>query len=126
MNFGDLVKELRIAQKKTLRQFCLEHDHDPSNWSKMERSVKLPPREEKTLERWARQLGLKPGTEAWQDFMDRAAIAGGRIPHELLSDEKIIEKLPVFFRTIRGAELNEKELNNLIKKIKKVHQSDES
>lgn len=37
MTFGNLVKDLRIAQKKTLRQFCLDHGHDPSNWSKLER-----------------------------------------------------------------------------------------
>ena len=126
MGFGNLVKELRIAQKKTLRQFCLEHDHDPSNWSKIERGVNSPPRDEKTLERWARQLDLKPDTEAWQDFMDQATVARGEIPHALLSDEKIVEKLPVFFRTIRGAELTEKDLENLIKKIKKAHSANES
>jgi len=125
MSFGELVKELRIAQKKTLRQFCLDHGHDPSNWSKVERGVNTPPYDEATLARWARQLGLKAGTEAWQDFMDQAAIARGQIPADVLSDAKLAEKLPVFFRTVRGAELGEKELDELIRKIKEAHTPDE-
>jgi transcriptional regulator with XRE-family HTH domain len=125
MSFGNLVKDLRIAQKKTLRQFCLDHSHDPSNWSKIERGVNPPPYDDKTLECWARQLGLKPGTEVWQDLMDQAAIARGQIPADMLSDEKLAEKLPVFFRTVRGAEFGEKELDELIRKIKEAHTPDE-
>ena len=45
MSFGELVKNLRISQQKTLRQFCNEHGLDPSNWSKIERNVNLPPRD---------------------------------------------------------------------------------
>jgi len=125
MSFGELVKSLRIAQKKTLRQFCLEHGHDPSNWSKIERGINRPPYDDKILERWARQLGLKPGTEAWQDFMDKAAIARGELPKSVLSDEDLVKKLPVFFRTVQGSELGKKELEDLIRKIKEAHTPDE-
>jgi transcriptional regulator with XRE-family HTH domain len=125
MSFGELVKEFRIAQKKTLRQFCVEHAHDPSNWSKIERGINRPPYDDKTVERWARQLGLKAGTETWQDFMDQAAVARGQIPAAALSDAQLVKKLPVFFRTIRGAELGEKELEDLIRKIKEAHTPDE-
>ena len=93
MSFGNLVKDLRIAQKKTLRQFCLDHGHDPSNWSKIERNVNPPPRDEKTLERWAKQLGLKPNTEQWQEFMDLADMARGEIPKHVLTDEELLKKL---------------------------------
>jgi transcriptional regulator with XRE-family HTH domain len=125
MSFGELVKSLRIAQKKTLRQFCLEHGHDPSNWSKIERGINRPPYDDKILERWARQLGLKPGTEVWQDFMDKAAIARGELPKSVLSDEDLFKKLPVFFRTVQGSELGKKELEDLIRKIKEAHTPDE-
>ena len=121
MNFGVLVKDLRIAQKKTLRQFCLDHGHDPSNWSKLERGINPPPQDEKTLEKWAKQLGLKAGTAQWQEFMDLADIARGEIPKHVLTDEQLLKKLPVFFRSIRGAELTEKQLDELIEKVREVH-----
>jgi transcriptional regulator with XRE-family HTH domain len=126
MSFGNLVKDLRIAQKKTLRQFCLDHSHDPSNWSKIERDVNPPPRDEKTLERWAKQLGLKAGTPEWQEFMDLADMARGEIPKHVLTDEELLKKLPVFFRSIRGAELTEKQLDDLIRKVKELHTPDEA
>src|SRR2546423_9436248 len=100
--FGEFVKELRARKRLGLRQFCLEHGHDPSNWSKIERGVNPPPRDEKTLEKWARQVGLKAGTAEWQEFMDLADIARGEIPKHVLSDEELLKKLPVFFRSIRG------------------------
>ena len=121
MSFGDLVKDLRIGQKKTLRQFCLDHGHDPSNWSKLERGIITPPRDEKTLARWAKQLGLKSETTQWQEFMDLADVARGEIPQHVLEDEELVKKLPVFFRSVRGAELSEKELDDLIRKVKEAH-----
>ena len=126
MTFGQLVKDMRIAQGKTLRQFCLKHSIDPSNWSKIERDVNPPPKDEKTLTRWARALGLKPETTAWRDFMDQADIARGQIPREIMSDEKLLQKLPVFFRTVRGAELTEKELDDLIRKIREAYSPDDT
>jgi len=125
MSFGELVKELRIAQKKTLRQFCTEQGLDPSNWSKIERGINPPPKDAATLARWARQLGLKPVTEAWQAYMDQADISRGRIPQEIMSDEKLLAKLPVFFRTVRGAELTETQFDSLIEKIREAHTPDE-
>lgn len=121
MRFGDLVKDLRIAQKKTLRQFCLDHGHDPSNWSKIERGINSPPRDEKTLERWAKQLGLKAGGPQWQEFMDLADVARGEIPKHVLTDQELLKKLPVFFRSIRGAELTEAQLDDLIQKVREIH-----
>src|SRR4051812_30212351 len=35
ITFGEFVKGLRIRQRMGLREFCLEHGHDPSNWSKI-------------------------------------------------------------------------------------------
>ena len=125
MSFGDLAKKLRIRQKKTLRQFCVKHGHDPSNWSKVERGINSPPKNRNTLELWATELGLRQGTEEWRDFMYQADVARGDIPREILDDEELVARLPVFFRTVRGAELDEKELDDLIMKIKEAHTPDE-
>lgn len=125
MSFGATIKKLRIARKQTLRQFCFEFGHDPSNWSKIERGVNPPPKDETTLARWAADLGLKPGTPEWSNFMDQAAISRGQIPKDLMNDEQLLEKLPVFFRTVRGAELDDDKLDSLIETIRGVHTPDD-
>jgi len=125
MSFGDTTKKLRLTRKQTLRQFCFEFGHDPSNWSKIERGVNPPPKDEATLARWAADLGLTAGTSEWDNFMDLAAVGRGQIPKDLMSDEKLVEKLPVFFRTVRGAEFDEEKLDSLIETIRGVHSPDE-
>jgi|GEM_PF-2866762 len=75
-----IIKEIRSRSRVGLREFCLTHGHDPSNWSKVERGVLPPPKDEGLLTEWAQQLGLKPGSEDWFKFFDFAAIDAGRIP----------------------------------------------
>ena len=125
MSFGELVKGLRIAQQRTLRHFCHENGLDPSNWSKIERGVNLPPRDESTLAKWARLLGVEPETQAWTDFMCQADVSRGNIPREVMNDEKLLEKLPVFFRTVRGAELTEEQLDNFIEDLRRTYCPDQ-
>src|SRR5205807_10330439 len=55
------MKQIRERQRLGLREFCLENGYDPSNWSKIEREVLPPPRDEVTLRTWAKQLGLRQG-----------------------------------------------------------------
>jgi len=126
MSFGEMVKGIRIEQGKTLRQFCSENGLDPSNWSKIERSINPPPSSPETLSNWAAMLGVTEGGEAWEMFMDQAAIARREIPADLLNDEKILEKLPAFFRTIRGTEMNEESLREFIETVKDLHRADDA
>ena len=116
--FGTFIKELRAQQRLGLREFCLEHGHDPSNWSKIEREVASPPRDEETLRKWAKQLGVKPGSDDWHKFFDYAAVGAGRIPDHVLEDEELLTKLPAFFRTISGNKPTRAELENLIKLLR--------
>ncbi len=125
MSFGDTVKTLRLARKQTLRQFCFEFGHDPSNWSKLERGVNPPPKGDTIIARWAADLGLKAGTPEWSNFMDQAAVSRGQIPKDLMNDEKLVGKLPIFFRTVRAAELDDEKLASLIETIRGVHSPDE-
>jgi transcriptional regulator with XRE-family HTH domain len=125
MSFGAYVNDLRIKSKKTLRQFCLENNQDPSNWSKVERDVNPPPKDEAVLRQWAKYFGLKPKTEEWNRFMDAARISRGEIPKDILDDEKAVALLPTFFRTVRGAEIGEAEIKKLIQKIKDANTPDE-
>jgi hypothetical protein len=112
--FGTLVKELRARQRLGLREFCLEHGHDPSNWSKIEREVLAPPRDENTLRTWAKQLGLKDGSDDWLKFFDYAAVDAGRIPGYVLKDEQLAAQLPVFFRTLSGDKPSREDLEKLL------------
>src|ERR1017187_3627405 len=77
--FGEFIKQIRQRQRLGLREFCLQSGCDPSNWSKIEREVLPPPRDEDTLRSWAKQLGIKPGPEDWLKFFDYAAVDSGRI-----------------------------------------------
>jgi transcriptional regulator with XRE-family HTH domain len=116
--FGNHLKELRIAKGVTLREFCQVNGFDPGNYSRLERGLFPPPQKEELLTKYATSLGLKRNTDDWLVFFDLAAASRGEIPSDLLSDEEIVEKLPVIFRTLRGAPVTEELLDELIEKIR--------
>ena len=116
--FGTFIKELRARHRLGLREFCLEHSHDPSNWSKIEREVLQPPRDEETLRTWAKQLGLKPGSDDWLRFFEFAAVDAGRIPDHILRDTELAAHLPAFFRTLSGQKPSREDMDKLLGIIK--------
>src|SRR6266853_6635691 len=115
--FGEFIKQIRERQRLGLREFCLENGYDPSYWSKIEREVLAPPRDEDTLRTWAKQLGLKPGSPDWLKLFDLAAVDAGRIPDYVLKDEQLVAKLPVFFRTLSGQKPSREDLEKLLEII---------
>lgn len=118
--FGDFFKSKRIALGKTLRNFCAEHDLDPGNISKLERGLISPPVSSEKLEQYAGCLGIKKGTDDWFNFFDLANVCAGRIPDEIQSDEELLSKMPLVFRTLRGQKLTSEQLDLLIEKLRKV------
>ncbi len=116
--FGTFIKELRAQKRLGLREFCLEHKHDPSNWSKIEREVLPPPSDEAILRQWAKELGIKEGSDDWLKFFEYAAVDAGRIPDHILEDEKLAAHLPLFFRTLSGQKPSRKDLEKLVDIIK--------
>ena len=117
--FGSYFKELRIKRRLTLRQFCETFGFDPGNISKLERGLLPPPQSKGKLEQYAQALGLRKGGSAWYEFFDLAAASRGQIPDEILSDDKLVRKLPVLFRTLRGEKVPEEKLDELIETIRK-------
>ena len=117
--FGNLIKERRIARGITLREFCRIINFDPSNWSKIERGVHAPPQDEERLRRIAEALDIEFGSDLWCELKDSASIDAGIIPEDILSDEKTLESLPMFFRTIRSEKPTPEELEELINIVKK-------
>jgi len=117
--FGALLKKHRLAQDKTLREFCLVHGFDPGNYSRLERGLFPPPQDRALIEKYAAALGLQQGSDEWLELFDAAAVERGQIPADLLSDKDLVAKLPVLFRTMRGKQISPEKLDELIEMIRR-------
>jgi transcriptional regulator with XRE-family HTH domain len=117
--FGTLLKKRRLEKGQTLREFCLEHGFDPSNYSRMERGLFPPPQSRELLEKYAAALGLKPGTDGWMELFDIAAAQRGEVPADLMSNAEVVDKLPVLFRTMRGKQVSPEMLDKLVEMIRR-------
>jgi len=65
-----------------------------------------------------RGSGLKRESDGWYEFFDLATAEAGRSPEELMSDEEVVKKLPILFRTLRGQKVDDADLKELIRKIR--------
>ncbi len=122
MNFGALIKDLRIAQGLTLRDCSDQLGIDPSNWSKLERGINPAPKDITVLEAWAKFFHV--AGEAKQAFFDAAALSRREIPADLASDERVMAALPAFFRAARGTELDEASLKQFVADVRALHSPD--
>ena len=118
--FGEFVKQKRLALGLALREFCRENALDWGNLSKIERGRMSPPKSPKALAEYAKALKIEKGSEDWRTFFDLAAISAGIIPDAIMSDEALVAKLPLVFRTIQGKKLSDKQLRNLAEVIRKA------
>ncbi|MBI5102272.1 MAG: helix-turn-helix transcriptional regulator [Nitrospirae bacterium] len=118
-SFGDFFKSLRKKNRITLREFCIKAAADPANISRLERGGMPPPQDSEILERYAKALDVKVGTDDWYAFFDLAAAGRGIIPKDLMSDHEVVNMLPAFFRTLRGQKPTEEEMTKLAEKIRK-------
>ncbi|HBB17225.1 MAG TPA: hypothetical protein DCZ97_09605 [Syntrophus sp. (in: bacteria)] len=117
--FGDLFKLKRIEKGLTLREFCRINGFDPGNVSKIERGLFQPPQSKEMLSKYATALGINEGSEDWLTFCDLAIISAGKIPDDIVTNEELINALPVLFRKVRNKTLDAEALENLIKSIMK-------
>lgn len=84
----------------------------------MERGVIPPPDETEFLARVSNVLRLKP--EEQTELADLASIARGEIPADLREDD-ILNKMPAFFRAIRGQEYSAEDFEKLLDGVKRLH-----
>ena len=117
--FGDLFKLKRIEKGLTLREFCRINGFDPGNVSKIERGLFQPPQSREMLSKYAAALGIEEGSEDWLAFCDLAIISAGKIPEDMVTNEELMNALPVLFRTVRDKTLGDEGLEKLIKSIKR-------
>jgi transcriptional regulator with XRE-family HTH domain len=118
-HFGPYLKELRTLGRITLRQFCAQANADPGNISKLERGVWPPPQDQEILERYAKALSIQEGSDEWYKFFDYAAADRGILPQDLMSDEEVVEALPVLFRTLRREKPSSDSLDDLVRKLRR-------
>lgn len=116
MKFGEFVHAARLRRGLTLREFCRIAGIDPGNWSKTERGLQSPPKSREALSGVAMAMNIVEDSDEWQTLFELASISF--IPPALLDDNSIVDKLPVFFRTLRGAKPDKRELERLIEKIR--------
>lgn len=116
--FGKILYDLRIKKELTLREICRKANYDPSNWSKIERGKIAPPSDRKTLELWAKALGLKKSGKEFDNFIYNANVAQSIIPIEIMEEKELVAALPAFFRTLKNRKPNKKEIDNMINLIK--------
>jgi len=119
--YGELIKKLRIERDIGLREFCRRLSIDASNWSKVERGINPPPQDKDKLDQIAKVLGIEKNSELYNELADKASIAAGIIPKDILSDKETLNSLPMFFRTVRSEKPTPEELEILIKKIRGGH-----
>ncbi len=118
MSFGAFFKALRLKTNKTLRQFCEVYGFDAGNISKLERDLLSPPQSREKLKVYAQALKIKPGDKAYLEFFDRASLATQQFFTHKISDQALLDKLPVLFRTLDNKELTLDKLNRIIALIK--------
>ena len=116
--FGEMLRELRLKKGLTLRKFCRLTGLDPGNVSRLERGIEKPSKKPEFIDRIAALLGLDSGTDEYEDFVSAAAISAGYLPRKILSDEDLLERLPIFFRTLDGSKLTDEQFASLVEKIK--------
>ncbi len=118
MRFSEFVHEARMKRGLTLREFCRITGIDPGNWSRIERGFQAPVKTRAALEEVGRALGFTEGSDDWLTLFELATI--GFVPRDLLDDSSVVDKLPVFFRTLRGEKPSKEELERLIEKIREA------
>ena len=116
--FGNMVKKKRLENRFSLREFCIMINEDASNWSKVERGKLTPPQTQGKLEKIANVLEISKESEEFNELVCAASVDAGKIPYYLMSDQDVINSLPVFFRTIGSVKPTTEEFGKLIEKIR--------
>jgi hypothetical protein len=78
-----------------------------------------PPQDEEKLQEIAQVLEIPLNSDSWKELRDSASIDAGLIPKDILSDQQIVNALPMFFRTIRSDKPTPEELEVLIEILRK-------
>jgi len=114
--FGSYIATLRTSRGITLREFCRRTGFDPSNWSKIERSVISINKSKATIEFILNAIGIQKGSEEYNTALNIGLLES--IPDDFNEEKSILMELPVLFRTVRGEVPSEEDLQKLVDFLK--------
>ena len=120
LTFGAYLKALRVGKELTLREYCRRLNKDVGNVSKLERGLLPPPKDDDIVEQYGTALGLMHDSEEMKDLHRLAAIGAGHLPKEVLEDDELVAKLPVFFRTVTGSKLDREKILAFLENLRKA------
>ena len=116
-NFGQFLKEKRLALDLSLCEFARQVGMQPSNYCNVEADV-LPPPPAETLEKLALTLGLKKGTPEYETLHDLAAEARDEIPADIERIVKANELIPAMLRTLEDEQVSKEQLRRIIEDLR--------
>lgn len=117
VTFGDFVRSTRMKNSQTGRDASRKADMLPSNFSKLEHGVLLPPKDAERQRQLADAIGIKPDTPEAQRFFDLAGAATNAVPLDLADIISKSETIPLLLRTIGNKRLSEKEIEALVELV---------
>jgi len=115
--FGEMVRKRRLDMGMALRTFCQLNGYDPSNHSKIERSVNVPPTKVSSLFRLGEALEIS-GDKEWKIFFMLAAIDAGRIPKHIMDDRELLGRLPMIFCSLDGKRPTKEFIEKVVDMVK--------
>lgn len=118
-NFGSFLRETRLKKGDTLRRFCKKNNLDPGNVSKMERGFLPAPQDPEKLASYAKALGVRKGSPDWIIFHDLASASSRNFKPREVTDEAVLRKLPVLFRTLDNKDVTEGDLDRIIAYVRR-------
>lgn len=118
MTFGEYFRILRVRSEQTLREFCKKEGFDPGNISRIERGLYNAPLNEEKLQHYAKALRLAEGSDDWIEFFDLAAASRLRGEFHDLTDEEVLKRLPVLFRSLDNENMTAEKLDKIINLIR--------
>lgn len=79
----------------------------------------MPPTNPEKLGAFARVLGIPRESDEYREMVRLASMSRGEIPPAILSDEAVLAKLPVLFRTLEGDKVDGEVLDELFEAMRK-------
>jgi transcriptional regulator with XRE-family HTH domain len=117
IQFGNLIRSKRVANRITAREASQMAGMLPSNFSKLEHGALAAPKEPSRLKAIAQAIGIK-GPEDGAEFFDLAARANNSVPADIADIITRNDALPLLLRTIGNKRLSKEQIDRLVEIVR--------